>query len=168
MYQVDVEDYRLELTHGLTTAWKLARQKIGKAQMRQKEYYDRQAKEPRYKVGGRVMVFMPHDKTGKKRKMALPYHGPFRIVEVLPNGLSVRPVDRPQDEPILVNVDRTTKCPDELSDESWLGSRGKRRQRAGRRKPPRPTSSPSHQNRYELRSRTKTLCPRGRVNLGSG
>ena len=156
VYQVDVEDYRLELTHGLTTAWKLARQKIGKAQVRQKECYDRQAKEPRYKVGGRVMVFMPHDKTGKKRKMALPYHGPFRIVEVLPNGLSVRPVDRPQDEPILVNVDRTTKCPDELSDKSWLGSRGKRRQRARRRKPPRPTSSPSQQSRYELRSRTKT------------
>ena len=32
--------------------------------------------------------------------VALPYHGPFRIMEVLPNGVSVRPVDRPQDEPI--------------------------------------------------------------------
>ena len=57
----------MELTHGLATAWKLARQNIGKAQKQQKECYDRQVKEPRYTVGGRVMVFMPHEKAGKKR-----------------------------------------------------------------------------------------------------
>ena len=51
MYQVDLEGYRLELTHGLSTAWKLARQNIGKAQEGQKKCYDRRAKELRYKVG---------------------------------------------------------------------------------------------------------------------
>ena len=143
----------MELTHGLATAWKLARQNIGKAQKRQKECYDRQVKEPRYTVGGRVMVFMPHEKAGKKRKPALPYHGPFRIVEVLPNGVSVRPVDRPQDEPILVNVDRVTPCPDELSDTSWLGSRKRRTRKT---KTPKPVKNIQQQNRYELRSKSMT------------
>ena len=77
------------------------------------------------------MVFMPHEKTGKKRKLPLPYHEPFRIVEVLPNGVSVISVDRPQDELILVNVDRVTSCPDELPDTSWLGSRRKLRCQSG-------------------------------------
>ena len=43
MYQVDVEDYRLELNTGKAKKW-------------QKECYDRQEKKMRYKVGGRVMV----------------------------------------------------------------------------------------------------------------
>ena len=67
---------------------------------------------------GRVMVFMSYEKTGKKTKLALPYHRPFRNVEVLPNGVSVRPVDRPQDERILVNVDRVTPSPDEFPETS--------------------------------------------------
>ena len=95
------------MTHGLAAAWKLARQNIGKAQKGQIECYDRQAKKPKYKVGGRVMVFMPLEKTGKRRSWH--YRTPFRIVEILPNGVSVRPVDRPQDEPILVKVLRGIK-----------------------------------------------------------
>ena len=39
----DIEDYRLELTHVLATAWKLAWQNIGKARW-QKECYDSLAK----------------------------------------------------------------------------------------------------------------------------
>lgn len=80
-YQIDVEDYRLELTHGLTIAWKLARQNIGKAQVHRKECYDRRAKEPRFNVVGRGVVLIPHDKTRKKKNFALPYHGPFQIVQ---------------------------------------------------------------------------------------
>ena len=81
-------------------------------------------KEPRYQVAGRVMVFMPHEKADK---LSLPYHGPYRIIEVLTNGLSVRPVDKPNTKPILVNVDRVTPCPPELADESWLGPKKERK-----------------------------------------
>ena len=83
----------------------------------------------KYQVRGRVKVFMSHEKTSKSRKLALPYHGQFRVVEVLPNGVSVIPVDHPQDEPILVNVDWVTSCPDELPDTSWLGSHRKKNQK---------------------------------------
>ena len=123
-YQVDAEDYCAELTRGLTKTWQVAKQNIGKAQQRQKVQYDKHSKEPKYQVAGRVMVFMPHEKTDK---LSLPYHGPYRIVEVLTNGLSVRPVDKPNMKPILVNVDRVTPCPPELADESWLGPKKERK-----------------------------------------
>ena len=45
----------------------------------------------KYQVRGRVKVFMSHEKTSKSRKLALPYHSQFRVVEVLPNGVSVIP-----------------------------------------------------------------------------
>ncbi len=63
-YQVDLEDYRTELTHGLSTAWHLARQNVKKAQERQKVQYDKSTKVPQYHVGGRVMVFTPHERSG--------------------------------------------------------------------------------------------------------
>ena len=39
------------------------------------------------------------------------------------NTLSVRPVDHLNKKPILVNIDRVTLCPSELSDSSWLRAR---------------------------------------------
>ena len=51
------------------------------------------------------MVFMPHDTSGKDRKLALPYHGPYRIMDMRGNCVSFKPVDKPDDEPILVNLD---------------------------------------------------------------
>ena len=72
---------------------------------------------------------------------------------MLPNGVSVRPVDQPQDEPILVNVDRVTPCPDELTDTSWLGSRKRRTRKT---KTPKPAKNIQQQNRYELRSKSMT------------
>ena len=74
-------------------------------------------------------VYVTREDYSKSRKLALPYHGQFRVVEVLPNGVSVIPVDHPQDELILVNVDWVTSCPDELPDTSWLGSHRKKNQK---------------------------------------
>ncbi len=69
------------------------------------------------------MVFMPQVAKSKERKLALPYHGPFQVVDVTSNGLSVYPVDHLTEEPILVSMDRVTSCPEELPDVSWLGTR---------------------------------------------
>ena len=155
-YQVDLDDYRIELTHGLTEAWKLAKKNIGMAQHKQKAQYDKQAKARAYHPGDRVMVYMPHEHSGKKRKMALPYHGPYRILDVLPNGLSVRAVDRPQEQLILVNKDRVTLCHPELPDISWLGKKKRRHRRRSnaqtRRQEARTDSSPV-ELRYNLRNR---------------
>lgn len=125
-YMVDMEDYRMARVTGLTEAWKNAKQNIAKAQKHQKKFYDKNTKEHSYQVGDRVMVYMLHENSGKQRKLAPPYHGPYRILEVTSNGVCIRPVDHPEQEPIRVNIDRVTKCPTELLDVSWLGNTRKR------------------------------------------
>lgn len=49
--QLDVDDYRSDLTQILADAWKLARENIKKAQQHQKQMYDRHAKDPPTKIG---------------------------------------------------------------------------------------------------------------------
>jgi len=68
------------------------------------------------------MVFMPIETKTKEHKLALPYHGPFRIIEVQGNCVLAQPVDRSEDKLILVSLDRITLCPAELPDNSWLGT----------------------------------------------
>ena len=128
-YQVDLDDYKTELCHGLTTAWELAKGQIKKAQKKQKRYYDRSAQKRDIVSGDRVMVFMPREHSGRNRKLARPHFGPYRVIEVHPNGVTVRPVDKPTDEPIRVNMDRVTLCPKELPNESWLGKQTKSRKK---------------------------------------
>ena len=36
------------------------------------------------------MVFMPGDVTGKDRKLAWPYHGPFTVIHLTPNDAEVQ------------------------------------------------------------------------------
>ena len=43
------------------------------------------------------------------------------MLEVLSNCLLVRPVDKPDDKPILVSMNRVVKCSPELPEVSWLG-----------------------------------------------
>ena len=50
-YVVDVSDYKVDLTSSLSTAWTLAREHMQVAQVRQKQQYDRRARDHRYKVG---------------------------------------------------------------------------------------------------------------------
>ena len=75
-YQVDAEDYCAELTRGLTKTWQVVKQNIGKAQQRQKVQYDKHSKKPKYQVGGRVMVFMPHEKTNYHFRTTVPTESP--------------------------------------------------------------------------------------------
>ena len=168
LYREDTETYGEELAEGLARAWQNARDAIEKAQKHQKRQYDKRSDSRPYQKGGRVMVYMPVEDTWKRRrKMALPYHGPYRILEVRPNTLLLRPVDRHDAEPILVNVDRAVRCSPELPDESWLGPRTKRkrtkRRKTGTRQPA-VEGTTLHQTRYPLRSRYS----RGRESASEG
>ena len=153
-YQVDIDDYKLDLVTGLTESWKIARTNIARAQKHQKTYYDKKAKKPQHVVGGRVMVYMPYEDQGKNRKMALPYHGPYRIIEVRPNNcVLVRPVDKPDDQPIFVSMDRIVSCPKELSDVSWLGPSSRKRKTPSKKTHSTGREGPIPHN-YSLRPRT--------------
>ena len=153
-YQVDIDNYKLDLVTGLTESWKIARTNIARAQKHQKTYYDKKAKKPQHVVGGRVMVYMPYEDQGKNRKMALPYHGLYRIIEVRPNNcVLVRPVDKPDDQPIFVSMDRIVSCPKKLSDVSWLGPSSKKWKTPSKKTPSTGREGPIPHN-YSLRPRT--------------
>ncbi len=83
---------------------------------------------------GVVMVYMPAEDRGKRRKLALPYHGPYRILEVRPNTLLVQPVDHVDLKPILVSMDQVMRCSDELSPGLDLVGRKGRRQSLQKRR----------------------------------
>ena len=132
-YTVDLDDYRSELVTCLVKAHECAREQIKKAQVRQKKFYDVHAKEPSYKVGERIMVYMPTDVTGKDRKLARPYHGPYRVVALTPTNAEVKLVDSVDDPSIFVALDRLRRCYPKLPNTSWTGRR-KTCQRKSRRK----------------------------------
>ena len=113
-YQVDIDDFKTDLVCNLSDAWELARQNICQAQKKQKQHYDQKARMREYHVGDRVFVHMPGEVRGKAWKFARPFHGPFRILELTPTNASVRLVDRPQDTPIFVSLDRVRRCPEEI------------------------------------------------------
>ena len=126
-YMVDVDDYKTELAASLADAWRITRDNIDKAQKAQKKQYDKKARVKEIRAGDRVMVYMPQEANGVSKKLARPHFGPYRVLDVHPNGLTVRPVDRPKDPSIRVNLERATLCPPELPDESWLGNKRRRR-----------------------------------------
>ena len=147
-YTVDLDDYKSELVTGLVKAHEDAREQIKKAQVRQKKFYDMHAKEPAYKVGERVMVYMPTDVTGKERKLARPYHGPYRIVTLTLTNAEVKLVDSVDDPSIFVALDRLRHCYPEIPDASWTGHRKTRKQKSKRaannltsRAPPEPRTT---------------------------
>lgn len=73
---------------------------------------------PTFWVGERVFVFMPAEKTGKNRKFAHPYHGPYPVMEVNESNAKVVRVDLPQETSILVALDRLRHFPDKLPEGS--------------------------------------------------
>ena len=71
-----------------------------------------------------MFVYMPKEKASKAYKFARPFHGPFRVMDVLETGVIVQPVDRPQDGDIRVSFDRVRRCPiGVLEGVSWPPSR---------------------------------------------
>ena len=58
----DVDTYKEEVAVKMNEAWELARISIKKAQRNQKNYYDKRSELPKFKVGDRVLVYMPFAK----------------------------------------------------------------------------------------------------------
>ena len=117
---VEIDDYKSELVAGLSEAWELARTHVQQAQRRQKKSYDRRSRDPLYQVGDRVFLYMLAAKTGTAHKLARPFHGPYRVLEVTHSDVRVVPVDRPQDTLIFVAMARVRHCPPEIPEgEAW-------------------------------------------------
>ena len=96
--------------------WELAKRNNKTAQGNQKLQYDRNSKPPKFRVGDRVFVYMPSAKACKAYKFARPFYGPYQIIEQSETGVVVRPVDKPQAEPIRVAYDRIQRCSNAIPD----------------------------------------------------
>ena len=79
-----------------------------------------------------VMVFMPSEVTGKNRKLARPYHGPYRIIAVTPTNAEVKLIERVSEPSIFVAIDRLHKCYPEVPDTCWTGRKQTRKRRSKR------------------------------------
>ena len=115
----NLDDYKTEMVKHMSDAWKLAQENVKRAQKSQKKYYDKSVQEHKVKQGDRVFIYMPSAKKGKAHKLARPFHGPYRVTETVDNGVMVTPIDRPQDTPIRVAMDRVRRCPKEIPDVFW-------------------------------------------------
>ena len=156
-YTVDLDDYKTELTTSLANARECARQQIQQSQKKQKLYYDRKSKDPEstYRVGDRVMVYMPSEVTGKNRKLARPYHGPYRIVAVTPTNAEVKLIERASEPSIFVAIDRVRKCYPELPDRCWTGRKQSRKRRSKRQTATSPSDEPQRTTGPVTRSMTQ-------------
>lgn len=80
------------------------------------------------------MVHMPINASGKDRKLACPYHGPYRILAITPTNAKVKLVDCVDDRSIFVALDRLRRCYPELPDTSWTGRQRKTHKRKSKPK----------------------------------
>ena len=119
---LDLDDYKTTLVREMSMAWEQAREAVHKAQKKQKYYYDKREQNAKFNVGDQVFVCMPAKKTGPMRKLACPFQGPYRVMEVYPNGLDVRPVEKPAATSIRVAMDRVRHCPPQISELSTTKS----------------------------------------------
>ena len=129
VYNVDPEDYRMQLSITMAEAWRLAKGNIERAQNHQKKHYDSSSAPANLEIGERVMVCMPHEMQGKDRKLSRPFHGPYRVVSVTPTNAEVKLVDQPESQSIFVSLDRVRRCYVEQGDATWTGGRRKRQHR---------------------------------------
>ena len=74
-------------------------------------------------------MFTPSEKNGTTWKLARPFYGPYRIVDLTPTNAEVRLIDKPEDPTIFVTLNRARLCYPELPDKSWSGKTRKRAQK---------------------------------------
>lgn len=76
LQQTNVRDYQRELVLSLSSAQKLAVSCIQEAQWRYKLHYDKTALPASYDIGDWVLVRFLQEKSGPRRKLCRPWHGP--------------------------------------------------------------------------------------------
>ena len=130
--QMEVTDYRREMTQMLTKARDMAAQSIQRAQESYKRQYDKINKcaGAGHNVGDWILIRFPQEESGKLRKLSRPWHGPYRVTETTATGVTAVKVYGVDQKPIHVHLSRVSKCPPNFpAGYHWYGDR---RSRPGR------------------------------------
>ena len=101
------------------------------------------------------MVFMPSD---TNRKLARPYHGSYRIVNLMAANAEVTLIEHLKDPSIFVAIDRLRRCYPEQSDAAWTGRKRKavkRRRKVTNRQNPGTTNHIERKDGPVTRSMTR-------------
>ena len=125
---INIEAYREELMISLSSARELAATTIQKVQSRYKGNYDREwkTKEPALRIGDWILVHFPQDEVGKTRKLARPWHGPYRVVQNDSPDMTCLKVYFPQHGTIQIHQSRVCRCPLQFpAGYFWYGGRRK-------------------------------------------
>ena len=119
------EDYREELITNLSSARELACKSLCKVQNKSKEWYDKHKAVSRpLRVGDWVLVRFPVEESGKNRKLAHPWYGPYRIISLRDPDVTVVQVYKNPDKQIHVHLSRVTPWPDGITPGYyWYGER---------------------------------------------
>ncbi|EYC16809.1 hypothetical protein Y032_0032g2506 [Ancylostoma ceylanicum] len=118
-YQVDLDDYKVELARGMEVIWEEVRAKNESYRERMKRYYDTKhnvdaTKLP--KVGERVFMRLPREKQSSKHpKLTVEWDGPYRVVHTSENSATITKIGA-NEEPIRVQFDQLLKCPSYIPD----------------------------------------------------
>ena len=113
--QVDLSNYKTEVSLNFSESWKLAQERIKKAQRNQKKQHDKSAKNFKFFEEDAVFLFDPSLKTGKAYKFAKPFRGPYKIVNLVRGGAEIQLVAKPKSKLICVTFNRLRHCPKEIS-----------------------------------------------------
>ena len=73
--QIDLHEYGVYIAGKLAEAWDLAKRNVQKAQKQQKKTYDQHSRPPNFKVGERVFLFKPAERTGENRGLTMDHTG---------------------------------------------------------------------------------------------
>ena len=109
-----VEDYKKKVMLSLSSAHDLAVKAVKKSQDQYKRLYDRGAIQTDYCVSDWIFIRFPAVKTGRNRKLSLPWQGPYRILQRIDPDITASKVYFPGDGQIQVHQQQVTRCPPEL------------------------------------------------------
>ena len=82
---VQANDYLAKLSERLRVSFQLTREANLRAREKQKNQYDKRARELNYKIGDRVLLDIKTVDPRDSRKFTSLYKGPFRVVKIYPN-----------------------------------------------------------------------------------
>ena len=80
-----VKDFLEDVQSSLKQANQIARENTTKAKQKQKQYYDKNAEEPNFAVGQKVLLEVCKSDPGKSRKLTNKFEGPYQITRLGPN-----------------------------------------------------------------------------------
>ena len=111
----DIVDYREELMLLLSSTRELAVSNARAAQRHYQDLYDKKSKPAGYKLGDWILIWFPHEESGKQRKLSQPQHGPYRVTQRNDPNITAVKVFFPDEGSIQVHQLRVCQCPSKFS-----------------------------------------------------